>query len=254
MDKILVLDFGGQYNELIARRVRSLNVYAEIINYDKITPQEIKKGLYKGIIFTGGPNSVNSPNAPHYSKEILDLFIPILGICYGHQLLAYLSSGKIKSADKTSEYGKTTLYSKDSILFDGVPTESISWMSHSDYVEEVPNGFIITARTKNCPCAAMENEEKKLYGVQFHPEVTHTEYGMKIISNFVFNVCKCAPNWRMDDFVKASIQKYKEELKDKKVLLALSGGVDSSVLAILLHKAIGKNLICIFVYAYYKNI
>lgn len=247
MDKILVLDFGGQYNELIARRVRSLNVYAEIVNYDKITPQEIKKGLYKGIIFTGGPNSVNSPNAPHYSKEILDLFIPILGICYGHQLLAYLSSGKIKSADKTSEYGKTTLYSKDSILFDGVPTESISWMSHSDYVEEAPNGFIITARTKNCPCAAMENEEKKLYGVQFHPEVTHTEYGMKIISNFVFNVCKCTPNWRMDDFVKTSIQKYKEELKDKKVLLALSGGVDSSVLAILLHKAIGKNLICIFV-------
>lgn len=247
MDKILVLDFGGQYNELIARRVRSLNVYAEIVNYDKITPQEIKKGLYKGIIFTGGPNSVNSPNAPHYSKEILDLFIPILGICYGHQLLAYLSSGKIKSADKTSEYGKTTLYSKDSILFDGVPTESISWMSHSDYVEEVPNGFIITARTKSCPCAAMENEEKKLYGVQFHPEVTHTEYGMKIISNFVFNVCKCTPNWRMDDFVKTSIQKYKEELKDKKVLLALSGGVDSSVLAILLHKAIGKNLICIFV-------
>lgn len=247
MDKILVLDFGGQYNQLIARRVRSLNVYAEIKNFDRISPNEIKNNNYKGIIFTGGPNSVYDPSSPHYSNDILDLNIPILGICYGDQLLAFMMGGKIVSAKNNSEYGKTELTVKEGILFDDVPSHSVCWMSHTDYIKDVPEGFKITAITKSCPCAAMENVNRNLYGVQFHPEVTHTEYGMKILSNFIFKVCKCHADWKMDDFTKSSIEKYKVELKDKKVLLALSGGLDSSVVALLLHKAIGKNLVCVFV-------
>ena len=239
MDKILVLDFGGQYNQLIARRVRSLSVYAEIKSFDRISSSEIKEKNYKGIIFTGGPNSVYNPASPHYSNDILELNIPILGICYGDQLLAYMNEGEIASAKNNSEYGRTILK--------GVPKESVCWMSHTDYIKEVPNGFKITGYTKNCPCAAMENDEKKFYGVQFHPEVTHTEFGMQILSNFVFDVCKCAPEWKMDNFAKSSIEKYKEELNDKKVLLALSGGLDSSVVALLLNRAIGKNLVCVFV-------
>ena len=247
MDKILVLDFGGQYNQLIARRVRSLNVYAEIKSFDKITPDEIKEKAYKGIIFTGGPNSVYDETSPHYSNDILNLNIPILGICYGDQLLAYMSGGKIISAKNNSEYGKTELIVKEGRLFADIPSKSICWMSHTDYIEEIPEGLKITATTKNCPCAAMENIDKNFYGVQFHPEVTHTEYGLKILSNFVFNICKCNADWKMDNFAKSSIEKYKNELKGKKVLLALSGGLDSSVVALLLHKAIGKNLVCVFV-------
>ena len=247
MDKILVLDFGGQYNQLIARRVRSLNVYAEIINFDKITCEEIKEKGYKGVIFTGGPNSVYDESSPHYSPDILNLGIPILGICYGHQLMAYMANGTIQSAKDQSEYGKTLLEVKNGTIFEGVPKESIVWMSHTDYVSKVPDGFTVTAVTSVCPCAAMENKAKNLYGVQFHPEVTHSEYGMKMLSNFIFNVCKCKADWKMDDFAKTSIEKYKKELAGKKVLLALSGGVDSSVLALLLHKAIGKNLVCVFV-------
>ena len=247
MDKILVLDFGGQYNQLIARRVRSLNVYAEIKSFDRITIDEIKVNGYKGIILTGGPNSVYDPKSPHYSNEILNLNIPILGICYGDQLLAYMTGGKIVSAKNNSEYGKTSLINKGGKLLEGLPKESICWMSHTDYIKDVPDGFIVSAETKSCPCAAMENSEKKLYGVQFHPEVTHTEYGLKILSNFIFNVSKCKADWKMDDFAKSSIEKYKNELAGKKVLLALSGGLDSSVVALLLHKAIGKNLVCVFV-------
>ena len=247
MDKILVLDFGGQYNQLIARRVRSLNVYAEIKSFDKITPSEIKETGYKGIIFTGGPNSVYDERSPHYSKDILELNIPILGICYGDQLLAYMTNGKIVSAKNNSEYGRTVLINKGGLLLKGVPNESICWMSHTDYIKDVPEGFKITGITKSCPCAAMENINKNFYGVQFHPEVTHTEYGMKILSNFIFDVCKCHPDWKMEDFAKSSIEKYKKELADKRVLLGLSGGLDSSVVALLLHKAIGKNLICVFV-------
>ena len=247
MDKILVLDFGGQYNQLIARRVRSLNVYAEIKSFDRITPSEIKETDYKGIIFTGGPNSVYDERSPHYSKDILELNIPILGICYGDQLLAYITNGKIVSAKNNSEYGRTVLINKGGLLLKGVPNESICWMSHTDYIKDVPEGFKITGTTKSCPCAAMENINKNFYGVQFHPEVTHTEYGMKILSNFIFDVCKCHPDWKMEDFAKSSIEKYKKELADKRVLLGLSGGLDSSVVALLLHKAIGKNLICVFV-------
>lgn len=247
MDKILVLDFGGQYNQLIARRVRSLNVYAEIKSFDRITPNEIKETGYKGIIFTGGPNSVYDEKSPHYSNDILSLNIPILGICYGDQLLAYMTGGKIVSAKNNSEYGRTELLVKEGILFDDIPEKSVCWMSHTDYIKDVPDGFKVTATTKSCPCAAMENNEKKFYGVQFHPEVTHTEYGMKMLSNFIFKVCECKADWKMDDFAKSSIEKYRNELKDKKVLLALSGGLDSSVVALLLHKAIGKNLVCVFV-------
>ena len=247
MDKILVLDFGGQYNQLIARRVRSLKVYAEIISFDKITPVQIKEKGYKGIIFTGGPNSVYDSTSPHYSNDIFKLNIPILGICYGHQLLGYMKGGKIVSSKNKSEYGKTVINSTDSELFKDIKNESIVWMSHTDYIEDVPDGFIISATTKNCPCAAMENKKERLYGVQFHPEVTHTEYGLKLLINFVFDICKCTPNWQMDDFIKKSIDKYKDVLKDKKVLLGLSGGLDSSVVALLLRQAIGKNLICVFV-------
>ena len=247
MDKILVLDFGGQYNQLIARRVRSLNVYAEIKSFDRISVSEIKETGYKGIIFTGGPNSVYDERSPHYSKEILELNIPILGICYGDQLLAFMTGGKIVSAKNNSEYGRTELLVKGGQLLEGVPNKSICWMSHTDYIKDVPEGFVVSATTKSCPCAAMENVDKGFYGVQFHPEVTHTEYGMKMLSNFIFNVCKCKADWKMDDFAKSSIEKYKKELAGKRVLLGLSGGLDSSVVALLLHKAIGKNLVCVFV-------
>ena len=247
MDKILVLDFGGQYNQLIARRVRSLNVYAEIKGFDRISVSEIKETGYKGIIFTGGPNSVYDERSPHYSKEILELNIPILGICYGDQLLAFMTGGKIVSAKNNSEYGRTELLVKGGKLLEGIPSKSVCWMSHTDYIKDVPDGFVITAATKSCSCAAMENVNKNLYGVQFHPEVTHTEYGMKMLANFIFNVCKCKADWKMDDFAKSSIEKYRKELEGKRVLLGLSGGLDSSVVALLLHKAIGKNLVCVFV-------
>ena len=247
MDKILVLDFGGQYNQLIARRVRSEQVYAEIIPYNKITPEQIKENAYKGIIFTGGPNSVYDDTAPHYKSDILDLGIPILGICYGHQLMAYMADGEITSAQDSSEYGKTTVFTTDNVLFGGIPHKSICWMSHTDYVKTEPKGFKIIAHTEKCPCAAMYDESRNLYGVQFHPEVTHTAYGKQMLHNFIFAVCGCKADWKMSNFIETSIEKYKRELDGKKVLLALSGGVDSSVAAVLLHKAIGDNLTCIFV-------
>ena len=246
-EKVLVLDFGGQYNQLIARRVREQNVYAEIKPYNKITCDDIKNANYKGIIFTGGPNSVYDEKSPHYDPEILNLGIPVLGICYGAQLLAFMAEGKVSSADDRSEYGNAVLYANDSPLFQGVPQKSDCFMSHTDYVSEVPKGFNVTATTKNCPAAAFENKQKGLFGVQFHPEVTHTEYGKTILRNFLYNVCKCSGNWKMDDFIEKTVEKYKNELNGKKVLLALSGGVDSSVAAALLYKAIGDNLICVFV-------
>lgn len=247
LDKILVLDFGGQYNQLIARRVRAEQVYAEIKPYNKITPAEIKKAGYKGIIFTGGPNSVYDEASPHYDPAILDLGIPILGICYGDQLLAYMAGGEITSAENSSEYGKTTVFIANTVLFKGLPEESICWMSHTDYVKTLPKGFTTIAHTAKCPCAAMCDDRRKLYGVQFHPEVTHTVYGKQILRNFIFAVCNCQADWKMENFVEASVAKYKKELFGKKVLLALSGGVDSSVAAVLLHKAVGSNLTCVFV-------
>jgi len=246
-EKILVLDFGGQYDQLIARRVREQNVYAEIRAYNRITVNEIKEEGYRGIIFTGGPNSVYDENSPQYDPAVLDAGIPVLGICYGHQLMAYMAGAEICSAEGYSEYGKSDMKVEACMLFDGVPGESICWMSHTDYVKDPPYGFAIIAHTDKCSCAAIYDETRKLYGVQFHPEVTHTEYGRQIISNFIFKICSCKGDWNMEDFIETSIKKYREELTGKRVLMALSGGVDSSVAAVLLHKAIGNDLICVFV-------
>ena len=246
-EKILVLDFGGQYNQLIARRVRENSVYAEIKPYNKITPEEIKAKNYKGIIFTGGPNSVYDMSSPHYDKAVFDLGIPVLGICYGVQLMAFMLGGEVRAADNGSEYGRTETTLHTSPLFSDIPEHIITFMSHTDYISRMPDNFVSIAHTDKCPTAAICDEKNNLYGVQFHPEVTHTEYGKTIIKNFLFNVCKCRGLWTMDDFVKKSVDYYKRTLENKKVLLALSGGVDSSVAAVLLHKAIGDRLVCVFV-------
>ena len=247
MEKILVLDFGGQYNQLIARRVRDQHIYAEIRPYSKITIEEMKEIGYKGIIFTGGPNSVYDETSPHYDPAILDTGLPILGICYGDQLMAYMAGGEVSGAADTSEYGRATLFAEESILFQDVPKESICWMSHTDYVSKVPEGFRNIAHTDQCPCAAMSDEARNLYGVQFHPEVTHTAYGAQILKNFLYGICGCTGDWTMEDFAEKAIALYREKLAGKKVLLALSGGVDSSVAAVLLGKAIGPALTCVFV-------
>ena len=247
MDKILVLDFGGQYDQLIARRVREQKVYAQVRYYDRICLSEIRGEGYCGIIFTGGPRSVYEPGAPGYDPAILELGIPILGICYGHQLLAYLSGGKISSAGQAGEYGKTVLKASGSPLLQDLPAESICWMSHRDTVAKLPPGFRIIASTDQCPCAAMADEKRRLYGVQFHPEVTHTEYGKQILHRFLYNICGCKGDWDVKDLAGRLVERCRAELAGKKVLLALSGGVDSSVCALLLHQAIGQALVCVFV-------
>lgn len=245
MEKILVLDFGGQYNQLIARRVRDNNVYAEILPYT--TPiEEIKAKNYKGIIFTGGPNSVYDEKSPHYTKEILTLGIPVLGICYGCQLIAWMCGGKVSTAP-VSEYGKIEVTVKDSLLFSGIPEKSVVWMSHTDYISQAPDGFKTVGTTENCPCAAMENPDEQIYAVQFHPEVTHSEYGLKMLHNFLYLVCKCSGDWVMDNFIDKTVAELREKIGDKKVILGLSGGVDSSVAAGLLSRAVGKQLTCVFV-------
>ncbi|MBQ7624667.1 MAG: glutamine-hydrolyzing GMP synthase [Clostridia bacterium] len=246
-NKILVLDFGGQYNQLIARRVREEHVYAEVRGFDKITVDEIKREGYRGIIFTGGPNSVYAEGAPSFDKGVLSLGIPVLGICYGHQLMAHLAGGEVTGAGATSEYGRVKLKVRHSPILEGVPRESICFMSHTDYVKRVPEGFTVTADTDVCSCAAMANDEKKLYGVQFHPEVTHTEYGKTVLKNFIFKICACVPDWYMGSFCKKAVADLREKIGDGKVLLALSGGVDSSVCAALLAEAVGSNLTCVFV-------
>ena len=245
-EMIIVLDFGGQYNQLIARRVRECGVYCEVKSY-KTPIDEIKAKNPKGIIFTGGPNSVYDENSPHIGKEIFELGVPVLGICYGCQLMAYTLGGKVSSC-VTSEYGKTeTIYDNSSLLFNGLPEKAVSWMSHTDFVSEIPEGFKVTAHTADCPAAAYENAEKKLYAVQFHPEVNHTENGCKMIDSFVKNVCGCVGDWTMGNYAKTAIEDIRNRVGDGKVLLALSGGVDSSVLAALLSKAVGNQLTCIFV-------
>ena len=246
-EKILVLDFGGQYNLLIARRIRQQHVYAEVKSYSGINTEQIKREGCKGIVFTGGPNSVYDPASPHFDPGILRLGIPILGICYGHQLLAWMAGGEIQAAGNASEYGRVTLRTAGGVLFDGVPSESVCWMSHTDFVKSVPDGFRITASTENCPCAAMADDERRLYGVQFHPEVTHTAFGSQILHNFLFKVCACRGDWTMEDFVSAAVERYRQELSGKRALCALSGGVDSAVAAVLLHRAIGDRLTCVFV-------
>ena len=243
---VIVLDFGGQYNQLIARRVRECNVYCEVVPFTK-SIEEIKAKNPSAIIFTGGPNSVYEDGSPLYTKEIFSLGVPILGICYGSQLMAHLLGGEVKSANMR-EYGKTELeIDKSSKLFDSVEEKSVCWMSHTDYIANIPEGFKIIASTAHCPVAAMENEDKKLYAVQFHPEVEHTVFGQKMLHNFLYNVCGLNGDWKMDEFAKQSIEKLREKIGDKKVLCALSGGVDSSVAAVMVHKAVGKNLTCIFV-------
>lgn len=245
MEKILVLDFGGQYNQLIARRVRDNNVYAEILPYT--TPiEKIKANGYKGIIFTGGPNSVYDESSPHYTKEILDLGIPVLGICYGCQLIAWMRGGKVATAP-VSEYGKIEVTVKDSLLFKGIPEKSVVWMSHTDYISEPPVGFNVIGTTDDCPCAVMENTKDGIYAVQFHPEVTHSEYGLKMLHNFLYLICKCSGDWVMDNFIEKTVDELREKIGDKKVILGLSGGVDSSVAAGLLSKAVGDRLTCVFV-------
>ncbi|ADL52653.1 glutamine-hydrolyzing GMP synthase [Clostridium cellulovorans] len=243
---VLVIDFGGQYNQLIARRVRENNVYCEIIPYNK-SLDEIKAKNPKAIIFTGGPNSVYGDDTPKVDKGVFELGIPVLGICYGHQLTCHLHGGKVESAI-TREYGKTEInLVNTSKLFKGIDEKEICWMSHTDYVSEVPQGFEIIATTDQCPVAAMQNVEKNFYGVQFHPEVEHTPFGKKMLSNFLFEICDLKADWSMSSFAEEEIKKIKEIVGDKKVLCALSGGVDSSVAAVLVHKAIGKNLTCVFV-------
>ena len=243
---VIVLDFGGQYNQLVARRVRECNVYCEIYSY-KTDLEKIKAMEPKGIIFTGGPNSVYLEDSPSYAKEIYDLGIPVLGICYGSQLMMHQLGGKVCKAP-VREYGKIEVtVDQSSALFENVSEKTICWMSHNDYIEQAAPGFKIIAHTPDCPVAAVENVEKKLYATQFHPEVLHTKEGKQMLANFVFNVCGCAGSWKMDSFVEESIKAIREKVGDGKVLCALSGGVDSSVAAVLLSKAVGDQLTCVFV-------
>lgn len=243
---VIVMDFGGQYNQLIARRVRECNVYCEIYSY-KIDIEKIKEMNPKGIILTGGPNSCYEEDSATYSKELFELGIPVLGLCYGAQLMQHLLGGKVERAS-VREYGKSELtVDNSSVIFSNVKTKSTCWMSHFDYISQAAPGFAITATTPDCPVAACENKEKDLYAIQFHPEVLHTEEGTKMLSNFVLNVCHCAGDWRMDSFVEEQIKAIREKVGNGKVLCALSGGVDSSVAAVLLSKAIGNQLTCVFV-------
>lgn len=243
---VIVLDFGGQYNQLVARRVRECNVYCEIYSY-KTDLDKIKAMNPKGIILTGGPNSCYEEGAPTYSEELFKLGIPVLGLCYGAQLMQHVLGGKVEKAP-VREYGKTDVHvNTASALFTDVSEDTVCWMSHFDYISKVAPGFDICATTADCPVAAAENPEKKLYAIQFHPEVLHTVEGTKMLSNFVYNVCHCAGDWKMDAFVENQIKAIREKVGDGKVLLALSGGVDSSVLAGLLSRAIGKQLTCVFV-------
>ncbi len=244
---VIVIDFGGQYNQLVARRVRECNVYCEIYSY-KIDIEKIKEMNPKGIILTGGPNSCYEADSPTYSKELFELGIPVLGLCYGAQLMQHILGGKVEKA-AVREYGKTNVIvdKKESAIFKGVKEETTCWMSHFDYISKTAPGFEITSHTTDCPVASAENTDQNLYAIQFHPEVLHTEEGTKMLSNFVMNVCRCSGDWRMDSFVEESIKKIREKVGDGKVLCALSGGVDSSVAAVMLSKAIGKQLTCVFV-------
>ena len=243
---ILILDFGGQYNQLIARRVRECNVYSEVVPFN-ISIEKIKEKNPKGIIFTGGPASVYGNDSPRCADGIFELGIPVLGICYGMQLMTYMLGGNVAKASKR-EYGTTDVsIDNTSLLFKGFENNNKFLMSHTDYVETVPNGFNNIASTISCPNAAMQNVDKKLYGIQFHPEVNNSINGTQVIRNFLFEICGCKGDWQIASFVDESIKSLKEKIGDKKALCALSGGVDSSVAAVLLHKAIGKNLTCIFV-------
>ena len=243
---IIVVDFGGQYNQLIARRVRDAQVYCEVVPYQKAL-SVVKEKNPKGIIFTGGPNSVYEEKAPQIEKEIFELGIPVLGLCYGMQLMSHTLGGKVAQAP-VREFGKcVTYFDTNAKVFLDLPQESVTWMSHVDYVETIPEGFKTIAHTDNCPHAAIENPEKKLYAMQYHPEVMHTDKGSEMLKNFLFNVCECHGDWTMANYAKSAIAEIKEQVGDGKVVLALSGGVDSSVVAGLISKAIGDKLTCIFI-------
>ena len=246
-DKIIVLDFGSQYNQLITRRLRDFGIYSELLSH-KLTADEIKEINPKGIIFSGGPNSVYDPNAFKVDPEIFKLGIPILGICYGMQLMSYDLGGKVEKADN-SEYGRADIEALDdeAVLFKGLPKKQYVWMSHGDLVTQAPAGFEVTATSKNCPIASIADNDRKFYGVQFHTEVRNSEYGLDILRRFAFDVCGAKANWTMDDFIDMQIDEIRKEVGDKKVILGLSGVVDSSVTAVLIHKAIGDQLTCIFV-------
>lgn len=246
-ERVIVIDYGGQYNQLVARRVRENNVYCEIYSYK--TPLEQIKGMNpKGIILTGGPNSVYEENAASAPRELFEWGIPILGLCYGAQLMMHILGGKVERANE-KEFGKThmALDQPENPLFAGVPNESVVWMSHNDYVTALASGFSVIAHTDNCPNAAFAREDQKLYGFQFHPEVLHSEYGRQMLANFVLRICGCSGDWRMDDFADQTIASLRRKIGDGKVLCGLSGGVDSSVAAVLLSKAIGRQLTCVFV-------
>lgn len=246
---VLIIDFGGQYNQLIARRVRECNVYCEVKPYT--TPLDELKALNPiGIIFTGGPNSVYLEESPHISKEIFEWGIPILGICYGCQLMAYTLGGEVTPAqdDSAREYGKTkTYYDTSCKLFQNIPEQGISWMSHSDYMARVPEGFNLVAHSDACPNVAIADEVRGFYGVQYHPEVNHTEHGKDMLHNFLYKACGAVGDWTMEDYCKTAIAAVRERVGDGKVLLGLSGGVDSSVAAALLAEAVGNQLTCVFV-------
>lgn len=244
--KILILDFGSQYTQLIARRIRESKVYSEIHSH-AYPLGKIKEERPVGIILSGGPMSAYEESSPQIDKEIFELGIPILGICYGLQLIALYHDGKVEPASDR-EYGKANLeILEDDPLFTGVEDGSIIWMSHGDYVTRIPNGFAVTAKTENSPLCAISNLKKKIYGVQFHPEVAHTKFGKRILDNFLFEVCGCKADWTSQNFINSTIEEVKKKVGEKKVICALSGGVDSSVAAVLIHKAIGEQLICIHV-------
>ncbi|MCD8150259.1 MAG: glutamine-hydrolyzing GMP synthase [Clostridiales bacterium] len=245
-ETVIVLDFGGQYNQLVARRVRECNVYCEIYSY-KTGIEKIKEMNPRGIILTGGPNSCYEEDSPTYTKELFELGIPVLGLCYGAQLMQHILGGKVERAE-VREYGKTEVFvDTTSELFSNVSPTTTCWMSHFDYISQTAPGFRITAHTADCPVAAAENADRQLYAIQFHPEVLHTKEGTKMLYNFVRGVCGCAGDWKMDSFVEQSIRAIREKVGDGKVLCALSGGVDSSVAAVLLSKAVGDQLTCVFV-------
>lgn len=247
MENIVVLDFGSQYNQLIARRIREIGVFSELIAHTT-TAEEIKKMAPSGIILSGGPNSVYAEDAFKIDMEIFNLGVPVLGICYGMQLMSDSLGGTVSKADH-SEYGKALLKhtQKDALLLNGLPEEHVVWMSHGDLVTKIPEGFEVVATSDDCPIAAIENKDKKWFGVQFHPEVKHSEKGFDLLKNFALNVCGCHGDWKMENFIDQQIKTIRETVGDKKVLLALSGGVDSSVVGVLLHRAIGEQLTCIFV-------
>ncbi|MFD3261370.1 glutamine-hydrolyzing GMP synthase [Paenibacillus lentus] len=243
---IVVLDFGGQYNQLIARRIRDLGVYSELLPYNT-SAERLRELAPKGIVFSGGPSSVYAENAPHIDPAVYDIGVPIFGICYGMQLMAHQLGGKVERAAKR-EYGKADVnFAENSALTKGLESKQTVWMSHGDHVVELPKGFVIDASTEHAPIAGFANKERQLYGVQFHPEVRHSVHGNEMLRNFLYEICGCEGNWSMETFIEDAIQDIRTQVGDKKVLCALSGGVDSSVVAMLIHKAVGDQLTCMFI-------